>query len=186
MLAPGQSKCIKIALGSLFYNIGNKSDDGWAATWGSTYARSQLPFCNYQAGSLIFALGHSGVDQLSMPTANTSISNGNTFWMKPDTSSNSGADPPEYHTIHGTGFWAGKVKAPSEIVVKGRYSEKYYPSYVISSDRMPYDDSIMLPPYVDEENPRILSSGLPVQETIGTVDATHQAVATKVSSAEKI
>ena len=121
-----------------------------------------------------------------MPTANTSISNGNTFWMKPDTSSNSGADPPEYHTIHGTGFWAGKVKAPSEIVVKGRYSEKYYPSYVISSDRMPYDDSIMLPPYVDEENPRILSSGLPVQETIGTVDATHQAVATKVSSAEKI
>lgn len=176
MLAPGQTKKISISLGSLYYNLGNKCDTAGLID-------PQAP--DFGAGSLLVCLGHSGVSQLSMPTANTSYSYAHDFTVKPDTESGG------THTVVGAGFWVGKQKAPSEIVVKGRYEEKYYPSYMVSDQRNQYDDTIMMPPSIwasnvsGEKSLVTLPSGLPVQETIGTVDATHQAVATKVSSAEK-
>lgn len=180
MLAPGQSKKITVDLGSLYYQLGNKTNN-------SSNTRMQPPAPNFGVGSLIVAVGHSGVSQLSMPTPNTSVANGTNFNVFPNGVTVVNGE--RVHTVPGAGFWVGKQKAPSEIVVQGHYSEKYYPAYVVSDQRNQYDDYVMLPPFAQvsagDYSFYTMPSGLPVQETIGTVDATHQSIAAKVSSSEK-
>jgi hypothetical protein len=161
---------IKVALGNHFYSLGNK-------TTVNTGTRMQTDAPDFGPGNLLVAIGHSGVDQLSMPTLGDTNTIATQFNMYPDTiNSATGA-----HTVSGAGFWTGKQRAPSEIVLRGNYQEKFYPSYVISEQRSNYDNYVMRPPLIDGlPGP----SGLPVQETVGTV-AQDNAGATKISSAAK-
>ena len=171
MLAPGQSKMIKVSLGSHYYSLGNK-------TLSSDGTRMQPGAPDFGPGSLLIAVGHSGVDQLSMP----SLGDGNTiatqYVLHPDTFTTAGK-----HTVSGAGFWTGKQRAPSEIVIRGSYSEKFYPGYVISDQRSNYDNYVMRAPSIGSTG-LVGPSGLPVQETVGTVPLDN-AGAIKVSSATK-
>jgi hypothetical protein len=170
VLSPGQTKMIKVALGSHFYSLGNK-------TTVSTGTRMQADAPDFGPGNLLVAIGHTGVDQLSMPTLSDSNTVATQFNNYPDTiNSSTGA-----HTVSGTGFWTGKQRAPSEIVLRGTYQEKFYPAYVISEERSNYDNYVMKPPLI---NGLPGPSGLPVQETVGTI-VQDNAGAIKVSSAAK-
>lgn len=166
-LAPGQSKTLKVLLGSHFYSLGNKSN-----TSGGTRMQNSSPA--FPAGNLLVSIGHSGVSQLSMPT----LGNGETstvyeFSVKPDVRTN------QTHTVPGTGFWVGKQRAPSEIIVQGSYKEKFYPAYVVSDNRTNYDDYVMGPPIL--AGGAELPAGLPVQETVATVSG-KQSVPAKIAT----
>ena len=170
-LGPGQSKTLKVALGSHFYSLGSKTlnPDGISGA-----NRMRPEHATYPLGSLLIGLAHSGVSQLTMPTITNGAGN-DAFSFSPDTFNASTG----VHTAPGAGFWAGKQRAPSEIIVKGSYKEKYYPAYVISEQRNNYDNYVMMPPSVDY---KLLGAGLPVQETIGVVDASKKAVAAKIAT----
>lgn len=168
ILSPGQSKMLKIGLGAYYYSLGNKTEN-------TTGNRMQPDAPDFGPGSLLVAVGHSGVNQLSMPTLGDGAGLSTQYNLFPDTSNG------EIHTVSGTGFWIGKQRAPSEIVIKGLYSEKYYPGYVISEQRNNYDNYVMRPPLIGD---KIAPSGLPVQDTVGIV-AQDNAGAIKVSSSLK-
>lgn len=164
MLSAGQSKTVKIFLGNLYYDLGSKctasSIDG-----GDTDSPNGFISPGTGVGALNIAVGHSGVLQLTAPT------NGGTsapdFSVLPDTyNATSGA-----HTIPGTGFWVGKQFCPSEIVVNGNYVEKFYPAYVVDKERRNWTDRPMMPPSIPYGY--TLPAGQPVQEVLGTVDATN-------------
>lgn len=120
VLYPGQSKEIKISLGSLWYKIMNKND---------VTAINNLPNQLYQklkdnVGSLYVAIGHSGFEfpqqPFGMPGTTAS-------WTAPNVGVGSGDGEKQGTPFSGTGFWVGKAHAPSSISISGKYAEKFYP-----------------------------------------------------------
>lgn len=174
MLAPGQSKKISISLGSLYYTPAGKSDTGYNN-------RMRQTKTDFNAGTLLITLGHSGVSQLTMPSR---LSDGNTtaFSVLPDEITNDQGSVT--HSFPGAGFWIGKQKAPSEIIVQGRYTEKYYPTYVISKTRYAANDNVLLPPYTlgSGSTRYTLPAGLPVQQTLGVTDSDTTSLSAKVAT----
>ncbi len=109
VLAPGQTKMIKISLGSLYYKLGNKSVDLTTNTGNSGVVYSKKD----NAGCLVFSIGHTGVDAFETLASGDDVVSGTAA----------------------SGFWAGKCPSPSSIAVTGKYQEQYYPMYAYSSDR---------------------------------------------------
>ena len=164
MLSAGQSKCIKIFLGSLFYDLSGKSADNMNNL---ITAGNALGFenCATGVGALQIAVGHSGVMQLTAPTSGGGAG-------APDFSNLPDSITSNQHSVPGAGYWIGKQFCPSEIVVNGNYVEKYYPSYNVDKGRRAYQDAPLLPPYLDHPNGDVtLPAGLPVHEVIATTSA---------------
>lgn len=174
MLGPGQSKMIKINLGSLYYDIGNKSTD--ASKSGSEPQPNGFLIPQCGVGALNVTIGHSGVQQLSAPVNPTGGSTGPQFSVKPDAYDVSAG---EAHIYNGGGFWVGKTFCPSEIVVGGNYVEKFYPSYVVDKERRNWSDRPLMPPA--NSNGMALPAALPVMDTVGTVDLSA-AIAAQITS----
>lgn len=177
MLGPGQSKTIKILLGSLYYDLGSKcvasTHDGTA-----TAPNTPLQFDNPATGvgALNISIGHSGVQQLSAPVNPEGGALSPQFKNYPDTYDAT----TEVHTHSGAGFWVGKAFCPSEIVVNGNYVEKFYPAYVVDKERRNWSDRPMLPPY----NPdgQAYPTALPVTDIVGTVSLSGSAIPTQITS----
>jgi hypothetical protein len=113
VLAPGQTKTVKIALGSLYYTPESKTE----------YTSNQtgtVPMKVDNTGSLVFAIGHSGFECFEAIIPDDSRAQGATGYKYPSTSASNGQ-------LSNTGFWAGKTRSPSTIIVRGQYEEKYYP-----------------------------------------------------------
>jgi hypothetical protein len=122
ILAPGQSKCVTIKLGSLWYKISNKNDFLMVGN------DPNKGFISHKdsVGSLFVSLGHSGFNS---PQGIQAVMNGPTgegstvyteAFMSPMTSF---SDP----IVPGAGWWAGMAHAPSSILVSGKYEEQFYP-----------------------------------------------------------
>lgn len=163
MLSAGQSKTVKIFLGNLYYDLGNKCTGG-SIDGGDTDSPSGFISPGCGVGALNIAVGHSGVMQLTAPTHGTALSAPD-FSVLPDTYDAISGE----HTVPGTGFWVGKQFCPSEIVVNGNYVEKFYPAYVVDKERRNWTDRPMMPPSIP--NGYTLPAGQPIQEVLGTVDA---------------
>lgn len=176
MLGPGQSKLVKIALGSLYYDIGSKCKSGGGD--GDTNTPFSFDNPGMGAGSLLISIGHSGVMGLSAPVdpinADLTQTSVDQFSVYPDAYDANGN-----HETAGGGFWVGKSFCPSEIVVNGRYCEKFYPSYVVDKERRNWSDRPLIPPAV---NSRALPTALPVTNTIGTVPVADHGVTAAVTS----
>ena len=178
MLSPGQTKLIKIELGSLYFDFASQAENQDVS--GSEETQGYMAVPDLGAGALMISVGHSGVQQLTAPT----ITNTTDFWNKPDTLT--GASGDATHTVPGAGFWVGKQYAPSEIVVAGNYVEKFYPTYVLSKERRNITDNVPNAPYVVNSGGgyrATLPCGLPVNSVLGTVDATEAVPANITSSA---
>lgn len=164
MLSAGQTKCVKIYLGNLFYDLGGKFQNG--STSGGTMGFSAN---GIGVGGLQIAVGHSGVKMLTAPTRGTADSAPN-FSILPSV-----AGEIDNKYVHGVGYWVGKQFCPSEIVVEGNYVEKFYPSYVVDKERRMWVDKPMPAPHVHdsaENTQRLLPAGQPITDVIGTVQAT--------------
>jgi hypothetical protein len=172
MLGPGQSKLVKIHLGSLYYDLGSKCDNGAY----NTSDPSPLGFPNPTTGvgALNVSIGHSGVMHLSAPSDPSGGVTANQFANYPDS-----YEGDAIHDHTGAGFWVGKAFCPSEIVVTGNYVEKFYPAYVVDKERRNWSDRPMLPPTVSG---RALPTALPVTNTIGTVAVSGQAIPAAINS----
>lgn len=178
MLGPGQSKLVKIALGSLYYDIGSKCKSGGGD--GDTNTPFSFDNPGMGVGSLLISVGHSGVMGLSAPVDPINAGTTDThpvdqFSVYPDSYDPSSLE----HAIAGGGFWVGKSFCPSEIVVNGRYCEKFYPSYVVDKERRNWSDRPLIPPSV---NSRALPTALPVTNTVGTVAAAERGITAAVTS----
>lgn len=112
ILAAGQSKVVKISLGSLYYKLGSKSN--FPTQNVSGYIHSQVD----ALGTLLFSVGHTGVPGFE------SMGSEKMFDLT------GGA------LVTGNGFWAGKVPTPSSIAVTGKYQEQYYPMYAMTTGRV--------------------------------------------------
>ncbi len=112
-LAPGESKQVHIALGSLYYKLGYRS--GYYAG-NDTTETGLMDVLTDGPGTLAVAVGHFGIDCLE-----TAFSDNVDFNL-----TQAGASPAQ----EGAGFWVGKRPAPSQIVVSGSYEEAWYPSYM--------------------------------------------------------
>jgi hypothetical protein len=130
VLAPGQSKLVKVKLGSLWYKLGNKAniiDDDYD---GST--AQQFPKFKWNAGSLFFTVGHSGFEYpqnaAALPLTNPTII------TAPGTS----------EAQLGSGFWVGKSHAPSSISIDAQYEDKYYPCTVDRSTNPQFNSGMQL------------------------------------------
>ena len=169
MLSAGQSKTVKIFLGNLYYDLGNKSTGG---TLSGTDSDTPNGFISpgTGVGALNIAIGHSGVLQLTAPT-HGSASGAPDFSIFPDSRDAATGE----HTVTGAGFWVGKQFCPSEIVVEGNYVEKFYPAYVVDKERRNWTDRPMMAPSIGDGY--TLPAGQPVQEVLGTVDANKPAPA---------
>lgn len=114
VLAPGQSKQLRISLGNLWYKLGNKSevlDDGQDLP-----DAQQFPKIQDNAGALYVAVGHSGFEY---PQNITAVGGGVTdIITSPGTTS----------ALLGSGFWVGKAHAPSSISMDCQYQDKFYPA----------------------------------------------------------
>lgn len=167
ILSPGMSKTLKVYLGSHYYSLGNKTLD-------QDGTRMQPKWTAFPSGNLLVSVGHTGVSQLTMPCTSDRTRMNNL----PD-QDNSGT-----HNVPGAGFWLGKQRAPSEIVVEGSYKEKFYPAYVISDNRVNYDDYTMRPPTITDLTYGLctLPSGSIIQNTVATVDASDNPVSAKVAT----
>lgn len=139
VLAPGQSKQIKIFLGNLWYKLGNKTDVIDDDLSGSGDAQ-QFPKVKDNVGALYCTIGHSGFEY---PQSVASFASGvGNVSLLPGT-----LDPDDQ--ITGTGFWVGKSFAPSSISVDGEYQDKYYPTTI---DRSPNN-------IINSGQPRIANLG---------------------------
>lgn len=125
VLGVGQSKKIKISLGSLTYKLGNKSDSILSneADDLKTYTKRD------NAGTILVAIGHTGFDALE-----------------------SVAVPGQTLTsaVLGQGLWAGKSPSPSSIVVSGMYQEQYYPMYMATSGRLIGNHGVPRPSFITD------------------------------------
>lgn len=117
-LAPGESKTINIALGSLYYKIGGRSS-AYAAMQDASSEDGKMGVLQDGAGTLAIAVGHYGIDCLETAFKDESGVNLTNF-----------GNPLAPDTTVGAGFWVGKRPAPSQIVVSGEYQESWYPSYM--------------------------------------------------------
>lgn len=166
VLSPGQSKLIKIALGSLYYNLGSQSENAYNTSNNTTNYAGSFDCSAMPVGALQVTIGHSGFEQLTAPA-----NNGVKFVNDPDSYSGSSLA----HNLPGTGFWVGKQHAPSEIVARGTYAEKFYPAYVISKERTIAHASVA-PPTINlthdgTQYSCLLPGARPVQDVVGTVNA---------------
>lgn len=123
VLYPGQSKEIKIALGSLWYKIINKNDSKLV----NNNPNHVFQKWKDNVGSLYVAVGHSGFEYpqqpFGLPTQDGGVVQA---WTTP----NAGLGEPQQQQgspYSGTGFWVGKAHAPSSISLSGKYTEKFYP-----------------------------------------------------------
>lgn len=116
VLAPGQSKVVKIALGSLYYTPESKIE--YVPANRSVSGTGTVPMKVMNTGSLLVAIGHTGFNAFEA--------------IIPDAGHNAAQSgykiPSTYESrLSNTGFWAGKTRSPSSIIVSGNYKEKYYP-----------------------------------------------------------
>lgn len=189
VLAPGQSKTVKIALGSLYYKLGNKCDDTGekkvlpeTGSYGATFPNPKLG-----VGALQVTIGHSGFKQLVAPSVTANAGWGDTlgafdFANKPDEFSTTSGN---VHTAPHVGFWVGKQYAPSEIIVDGKYCEKFYPMYVQSEQRS-FGQFWQLPPKLRGTMGSgikrvLLPSGLPATDIVTVNDISEQTVPAKMT-----
>lgn len=117
-LAPGESKTVNIALGSLYYKIGGRSS-AYLATTGAESEDGKMSVLNDGAGTLAVAVGHFGIDCLETAFKDDAANDLTPF-----------GNPDVADVSVGSGFWVGKRPAPSQIVVSGEYQEQWYPSYM--------------------------------------------------------
>lgn len=115
ILAPGQTKTVKISLGSLWYTPESKLEYT-AQEAGS----GEVPFKQANTGSLVVAIGHSGFEAFEalIQDDGRAVEQGGIKLPLAQ---------PNNTRISNTGFWAGKSRSPSSIIVRGNYMEKYYP-----------------------------------------------------------
>lgn len=171
VLAPGQTKNVKIALGSLYYSLGNKStspiDD----------ADETISAKEDNVGTLAVCIGHTGFKALEtmatthsvlQPAYNSAPNNLNNVNYSPD--------------VLGGGFWAGRSYAPSSILVGGNYVEKYYPIYFNSTQRMFGNFGVYTPSFFGGSRNTLPLTNIP-QEVVATTPA-HNA-GTPVGTANK-
>lgn len=195
VLAPGQSKTIKIFLGNLYYNLGNKCDvtglqevDPTAGSYGSTFPNPHLG-----VGALQVTIGHSGFKQLTAPavtgaTARDDVVGAFDFANKPDNYSGTiSSMSANQHSIPHAGFWIGKQYAPSEIICDGKYCEKFYPMYVQSAQRS-FGQFVANPPKcigklgnTGSDKRLLLPSGLPATDIVSVSDIGNDSVAAKMT-----
>ena len=121
VLAPGQSKEVKISLGGLYYALGNKCESSTVMDPLVSVPVGAVISNMLNAGMLSVAVGHTGFQALE------------TFIY-----SNAGAYKNGDGTALplGSGFWTGKTFSPSSIAVSGKYSESFYPMYIASHNRI--------------------------------------------------
>ena len=126
VLAPGQSKLIKIALGNLWYKIGGKSDEPYTDSSGDVPSFIAKNVNN--PGQLYFNIGHSGFEY---PQNVAQLPYIDQVYTEPSNQSNPQL---KFGDVAGTGFWVGKATAPSSISIDGTYCDKFYPA---TFDRSP-------------------------------------------------
>jgi len=158
VLASGQSKVIKVALGGLYYKLGSKSetitgvytDPGSGDSGKPHFVPSKID----SPGTILVAMGHTGFESMEslIPSGSTA----------------------ESATHIGTGLWAGKQRSPSSICVSGKYEEKYYPMYIHSTNRIMGNNHPLRPSYINTDNAAgvFLDYGLPT----GQLPTTHVTV----------
>ena len=118
VLYPGQSKEVKIALGSLWYKIKNKNDTSL-----DTVGQNQvIKKFKDNVGCLYVAVGHSGFEYPQTPF---SIDGTGSAFTLPNTGTPGGTW--QGGPYPGTGFWVGKSHSSSSVSISGKYSEKFYP-----------------------------------------------------------
>ena len=143
VLYPGQSKEIKIGLGSLWYKIMNKND----TTTINNLPNQVTQKLKDNVGALYVAVGHSGFEY---PQQAFDMPNQVTSWTAPNIGA--AGTQPQGSPFVGTGFWVGKAHAPSSISLSGKYTEKFYP---LTFDRSGHNELISTatrPSFIDGEN----------------------------------
>lgn len=156
VLAPGQSKNIKIALGSLYYSLGNKSETPINEDDGFIQAKED------NVGSLAVCIGHTGFQALeTMATTDSTLASAyGSSATNPDAVGFS-------NSLKGGGFWAGRSFAPSSILVGGSYVEKYYPLYFNSTQRLFGNFGVYTPSYFLGSTNTLPLANIP-QEVVAT------------------
>lgn len=145
-LAPGESKTVSIALGSLYYKLGHRSgfyDSTDTTNDGLTKVRTD------GAGTLAVAVGAFGIDCLE-----TAFGDGFDLTL---------AQTNAQTAYEGAGFWVGKRPAPSQIVVSGTYEEAWYPTYQSTGGRTIGDVAAAMPTTVSGGRAVPLGSIAPMQ-----------------------
>lgn len=163
VLAPGQSKNIKIALGSLYYSLGNKSQAPIESENGLIYAKED------NVGTLSVCVGHTGFKALeTMATTNSTLST--SYNITPE-------DPTKvsFANLRGGGFFAGRSYAPSSILVGGTYIEKYYPLYFNSVQRVFGNFGVYTPSFFGGSRNTLPLVNIP-QEVVATTPAHNAGV----------
>lgn len=166
VLSPGQTKLVRISLGSLYYSLGGQTK-GPGAPQSNVQAFSQ-PVPMMGPGSLLVTVGHSGFEMLSAPAIAQDPASG--LFVYPDSVTGN------THNVPGSGFWVGKQHTASEIVVSGKYCEKFYPMQpgTDPGDRVLANSKPGIP-YVEASGIHLgLPAMQPVTEVIGTTNANDQ------------
>jgi len=157
VLASGQSKVIKVALGGLYYKLGSKSDEITGAyidpASGDLMKARTVASKVDNPGCILVAMGHTGFESMEtlLPPASAVKS-----------------------VQIGTGLWAGKQRSPSSICVSGKYEEKYYPMYIHGTNRIMGNNHPLRPSYVTAAN----SAGVDLNYSLptGQLPTTHVTV----------
>jgi hypothetical protein len=123
VLASGQSKEVKIALGGLYYSLGNKTETPTTVDPLSDVPIGGVISSLINAGMLSVGIGHTGFQALESFVY--SSGSGATYKNADGTA-----------LAVGSGFWTGKTFSPSSIAVAGKYSESFYPMYIASHNRI--------------------------------------------------
>lgn len=123
VLGVGQSKKIKISLGSLTYKLGYKADTVLSSEPDNLKTYTKID----NVGTILVAIGHTGFDALeSLVIPGRDVAT----------------------NVLGRGLWAGKSPSPSSIVCSGLYQEQYYPMYMATSGRLIGNHNAPRPAYV--------------------------------------
>ena len=163
VLAPGQSKNIKIALGSLYYSLGNKSQAPIEPENGVIYAKED------NVGTLSVCVGHTGFKALeTMATTNSTLNSSYNATPNDPTKVN-------FTNLRGGGFFSGRSYAPSSILVGGTYVEKYYPLYFNSTQRVFGNFGVYTPSFFGGSRNTLPLVNIP-QEVVATTPAHNAGV----------
>jgi hypothetical protein len=167
VLAPGQSKNIKIALGSLYYSLGNKSESRVVGGDAFIYSKED------NTGTLAVCVAHTGFKALeTMATTDSTLNSS----FNP--TSGTSFDPTKVGyagSILGGGFFAGRSFAPSSITVSGNYLEKYYPLYFNSTQRLFGNFGVYSPSFFGGSKNTLPLINIP-QEVVATTPAHNAGV----------
>jgi hypothetical protein len=175
VLSPGQTKLVRINLGSLYYALGGQTKAPGTVQSSSEAFSQQVP--KMGPGSLLVSVAHSGFEMLSAPAINPSSA----LYTYPDNVTG------DTHTLPGAGFWVGKQHTASEIVVSGTYCEKFYPMQPGSN---PGDRLLANPkpgvPYVLRDNMHLgLPAMAPATDVIATTNANSQSYPSNSVTADR-